>query len=151
MKFSLVQINVSAGGIPKHPVESAHVGFQGVEGDTNLYRARKKNNAPDQALLVIPIEHLAALRAEGWRLEAGSLGENFTTRGIEYADVHIGDRFRVGEVEFEITRPCVPCKNLLIYGPGVIAALQNRRGWYARVNREGRVRAGDTIIRLNSR
>lgn len=145
----LVRINISAGGLPKKPVPCAGVKQGGVEGDVNLTRSRKMNHAPDQALLIIPEEHIESLRSEGWPLEAGSWGENFTTRGIGYDEFHVGDRFLAGEVEFEISKPCDPCRKLRVYGAGILAALKNRRGWYARVLKEGRVRAGDSVLRLN--
>src|SRR5947199_4862675 len=42
-------------------------------------------------------------------LEPGYLGENFTVTGLSDDDVCIGDRYRVGSAEFEVTQPRVTC------------------------------------------
>src|SRR3954454_884332 len=42
-------------------------------------------------------------------LEFGQFGENFTVDGLPDDDVHIGDRYRIGEAEFEVTQPRVTC------------------------------------------
>ncbi len=38
-------------------------------------------------------------------LTFGQFGENFTVEGLADDEVCIGDRFRVGEAEFEVTQP----------------------------------------------
>ncbi len=42
-------------------------------------------------------------------LTAGSFGENFTVDGLPDDEVCIGDRYRIGEAEFEVTQPRVTC------------------------------------------
>jgi MOSC domain-containing protein YiiM len=37
------------------------------------------------------------------RLELGAFGENFTVEGLADDEVCIGDRYRIGEAEFEVT------------------------------------------------
>ena len=39
----------------------------------------------------------------------GQFGENFTVNGLADEDVCIGDRYRIGEAEFEVTQPRVTC------------------------------------------
>src|SRR3974390_872615 len=39
----------------------------------------------------------------------GQLGENFPVQGLADDQVCIGDRYRVGEAEFEVTQPRVTC------------------------------------------
>lgn len=38
-------------------------------------------------------------------LEYGQFGENFTVDGLPDDEVHIGDRYRIGDAEFEVTQP----------------------------------------------
>ena len=45
----------------------------------------------------------------GYPLFYGALGENLTTRGIESADIRIGDQIRAGGALLEITQPRGPC------------------------------------------
>jgi ferredoxin-NADP reductase/MOSC domain-containing protein YiiM len=85
------------------------------------------------------------------RLEFGSFGENFTVDGLPDHEVNIGDRYRIGEAEFEVTQPRVTCFRVgLRLGepamPSLLVAHQ-RPGFYLRVITEGHVAAGDAIVR----
>jgi MOSC domain-containing protein YiiM len=42
-------------------------------------------------------------------LEPGHFGENFTIAGLPDDEVCVGDRYRIGEAEFEVTQPRVTC------------------------------------------
>jgi ferredoxin-NADP reductase/MOSC domain-containing protein YiiM len=84
-------------------------------------------------------------------LVPGSFGENFTVSGLADDDVCIGDRYRIGEAEFEVTQPRVTCFRVgLRLGepamPNLLVA-QHRPGFYFRVITEGLVQAGDDIVR----
>lgn len=85
-------------------------------------------------------------------LEYGQFGENFTVDGLPDDEVHIGDRYRIGgEAEFEVTQPRVTCfrVGMRLGEPRMPALLvaHHRPGFYLRVITEGRVRAGDEIVR----
>ena len=45
-------------------------------------------------------------------LVAGHFGENLTVAGLTDTEVCIGDRYRIGNAEFEITQPRVTCYRL---------------------------------------
>ena len=82
-------------------------------------------------------------------LRPGHFGENFTVDGMTDREVCIGDRYRIGEAEFEVTQPRVTCFRVgMRLGepemPNLLVA-HHRPGFYFRVITEGRVRAGDTI------
>jgi ferredoxin-NADP reductase/MOSC domain-containing protein YiiM/ferredoxin len=84
-------------------------------------------------------------------LEPGSFGENFTVDGLTDEEVCIGDRYRIGGAEFEVTQPRVTCFRVgMRLGepdmPNLLVA-HHRPGFYFRVITEGLVRAGDTIVR----
>jgi MOSC domain-containing protein YiiM len=139
-------------GLPKPSVAKAFVSFAGFAGDFNRYRHEEKKDDPAMALLIMPRETLAELDREGWPVRSGDLGENITTEGIPYDAFVVGRRFRAGEMEFEISKACTPCDNLyqLPYvgptrGPEFLKVMLDRRGWYARVLREGWVHAGDRV------
>jgi ferredoxin-NADP reductase/MOSC domain-containing protein YiiM len=84
-------------------------------------------------------------------LEPGHFGENFTVSGLSDDEVCIGDRYRIGEAEFEVTQPRVTCfrVGLRLNEPEMPSLLvsQHRPGFYFRVITEGQVRAGDNIVR----
>lgn len=84
-------------------------------------------------------------------LQPGHFGENFTVTGLADTDVCIGDRYRIGDAEFEVTQPRVTCFRIGLRldepdMPNLLVA-QHRPGFYFRVLREGSVRAGDDIVR----
>ncbi|HYZ66805.1 MAG TPA: MOSC domain-containing protein, partial [Mycobacterium sp.] len=84
-------------------------------------------------------------------LQPGGFGENFTIDGLTDGEVCIGDRYRIGEAEFEVTQPRVTCFRVgMRLGepdmPNLLVA-HHRPGFYFRVITEGRVQAGDTIAR----
>src|SRR6188472_538639 len=82
----------------------------------------------------------------------GQFGENFTVEGLADDEVCIGDRYRIGEAEFEVTQPRVTCYRVGIRmdDPRMPALLvsHHRPGFYFRVLREGLVRAGDEIVKV---
>ena len=68
--------------------------------------------------------------------------------------MHIGDRYRIGEAEFEVTQPRVTCFRVgMRLGeprmPSLLVA-HHRPGFYLRVITEGHVEAGDEIVRTRT-
>ncbi len=84
-------------------------------------------------------------------LEHGAFGENLTVEGLDDDEVCIGDRYRIGEAEFEVTQPRVTCFRVgMRMGEPQLPALlvsHHRPGFYLRVLTEGHVAAGDEIVR----
>jgi ferredoxin-NADP reductase/MOSC domain-containing protein YiiM len=81
----------------------------------------------------------------------GEFGENLTIDGLPDDEVCIGDHYRIGEAEFEVTQPRVTCYRVgLRLGRPDMAALlvsHHRPGFYMRVLTEGRIQAGDKIVK----
>src|ERR1700693_4220685 len=81
----------------------------------------------------------------------GQFGENFTVEGLPDNEVCIGDRYRIGGAEFEVTQPRVTCYRVGIRmnEPRMAALLvaHHRPGFYFRVLQEGEVGAGDDIVK----
>ncbi|MGH9340262.1 MAG: MOSC domain-containing protein [Acidobacteriota bacterium] len=143
-------------GLPKYPVESAQVTEKGLISDFNRWREEMRpDDYMDQAILLMPLEMIRELNRQGWPIQPGDLGENVTTSGIDYADFKIGHRYQLGpEVLIQISKACLPCRILHVLpyigvqiGPEFVKVLKDRRGWYARVLKGGRIRRGD-VIRL---
>jgi ferredoxin-NADP reductase/MOSC domain-containing protein YiiM len=84
--------------------------------------------------------------------EYGQFGENFTVDGLSDLEVCIGDRYRIGGAVFEVTQPRVTCYRVGIRmnEPRMAALLvaHDRPGFYFRVLQEGKVEAGDEIVRI---
>src|SRR5215468_56094 len=81
----------------------------------------------------------------------GQFGENLTVDGLPDDEVCIGDRYRIGQAEFEVTQPRVTCYRVgLRLGEPELPALlvgHHRPGFYMRVITEGQIQAGDAIIK----
>ena len=82
----------------------------------------------------------------------GQFGENFTVEGLPDNEVCIGDRYRIGGAEFEVTQPRVTCYRVAIRMndprmPALLVA-HHRPGFYFRVLQEGEVGEGDDIVKI---
>ena len=84
----------------------------------------------------------------------GQFGENLTVDGLPDDQVCIGDRYRIGEAEFEVTQPRVTCYRVgLRMGEPQLPALlvsHHRPGFYMRVITEGNIQAGDQVIKTRT-
>jgi MOSC domain-containing protein YiiM len=136
-----------ARGLPKRAVSHLTITPQGVEGDFNRWRTEKASGDPDQAVLLLSQEILADLRAEGWPVQPGELGENLTVADIPPGSLQPGARVRVGELLLEVSKACDPCTILyslpyvgLARAPAFLRTLKGRRGWFARVLQGGTIR-----------
>jgi MOSC domain-containing protein YiiM len=141
----LVSLNVSNGGMPKRAVPEAAVTASGVAGDRQ--RNLKYHGGPDRAVCVYSEELYAWLAEQGVPTTApGTVGENFTTRGLDLLKLGKGDRLRVGsDCVIEITNVRVPCSQLKKWDADLPELIVGRSGWVAKVVSEGVVRPGDAI------
>jgi MOSC domain-containing protein YiiM len=133
-------------GLPKRAVAHLTITSEGVQGDFNRWRTEKANGDPDQAVLILSGEILADLRAEGWPVQAGELGENLTLADLPRDALRPGARVHVGGVVLEVSKACDPC--IVLYslpyvgitrGPAFVRTLKGRRGWFARVLQGGTI------------
>lgn len=157
MTGSIVQINISPGGVPKRPIAEGEVTPEGIRGDS--WAHPQIHGGPNQAVLLITSEGLGELIAQGYPVFPGALGENLTTNGLDRRQMRIGQRYRVGEVMLEITKMRAPCTTLDVYGPSIKQAVYDAQvkandalslrwglaGFYARVVRGGVIRPKDII------
>jgi MOSC domain-containing protein YiiM len=156
----IVQINVSRGGVPKRAIATADVTPLGIVGDVCAHP--HIHGGPRQALLLITSEGIEDLKALGFPLYYGALGENLTTRGLDRRSVRLGQRYRAGNVLIEITKVRGPCEQLNVYGPGLQQAIYDKdvkisdpssprwglSGFYAAVLQPGTLRSGDPVTLL---
>jgi MOSC domain-containing protein YiiM len=137
-------------GIYKAPVEG-RVMLRTLNLDGDRQADLTVHGGPTKAVYAYPAEHYNFWREElpGTELPWGMFGENFTTEGLDEANVNIGDRFRVGSAELMVTEPRMPCYKLGIkFGRADIIKrfmASGRMGLYFSVRREGEVGAGDEI------
>ncbi|MBM3813715.1 MAG: MOSC domain-containing protein [Acidimicrobiia bacterium] len=112
---TVVQINISPGGLPKRAIAEAIATPTGLEGDS--WAHPNIHGGPKQALLLIARETIDDLKDRGYPLFYGALGENLTTDGLDPKRLRAGQRYRIGqEVIIELTKPRGPCNALDVYG-----------------------------------
>jgi MOSC domain-containing protein YiiM len=135
----------------------------GVEGDVHLgetvqHRSRVARDPTQPNLRQVHLIHAELhdeLRAAGFAVAPGQMGENVTTRGVDLLALGTGARLRLGaEAVLEVTGLRNPCRQLDGLAPGLMAAtldrdpdgrLVRRAGVMAIVVRGGDVRPGDPI------
>jgi MOSC domain-containing protein YiiM len=135
----------------------------GVEGDAHLggtvkHRSRVARDPSQPNLRQVHLIHAELhdeLRAAGFAVSAGQMGENVTTRGVELLGLPTGARLHLGEAAVvEVTGLRNPCAQLDRIQPGLMAATLGRdaRGNLVRkagvmgiVVAGGEVRFGDPI------
>jgi MOSC domain-containing protein YiiM len=137
-------------GIFKDPVEGPV-----IVGELNLQGDRQADLSVHggyyKAVYVYPSEHYPFWRSEypDMELPYAMFGENLTTEGLTEADVHIGDRLRIGTAEFLVTQPRLPCYKLGIrFGRVDIIKRffkSGLSGFYLSIEKTGELQKGDEI------
>lgn len=134
-------------GLYKLPVDGAvQIGSLGLEGD--VICSSKHHGGPDQAVYIYTAPDYAWWSGVlGREIAPGTFGENLTLSDLESATLAIGDRLVLDEVTLEVTAPRIPCATFAarMEDTGFVKRfrLAERPGFYCRVIREGRVRAGE--------
>ncbi len=161
MHGTVIQLNISPGGLPKRPIFHANVTSAGIDGDGHVHT--KFHGGLLRALLLIAAETLDELIAAGYPLYPGAMGENLTTRGLDPRRMRLGQRYSAGGIEIELTSIRVPCFQLDVYGASLQREIYDKAvkacdassprwglsGFYASVIEPGVIRPGD-IISLRS-
>jgi MOSC domain-containing protein YiiM len=135
----------------------------GVEGDAHCgatvkHRSRVTQDPTQPNLRQVHLMHAELhdeLRAAGFPVNAGEMGENITTRGIALLSLPTGTCLYLGETAIlEVTGLRNPCAQIENFQPGLLAAVLGRdadgnlirkAGIMAIVREGGEVRPGDPI------
>ncbi len=144
------------------------VAGQGVEGDAHAgatvkHRSRVKRDPAQPNLRQVHLIHAElhdALRADGFDLAPGEMGENVTTQGVDLLGLPTGAKLRLGaDAVIEVTGLRNPCVQLDRLRNGLMGACLDRvptddggtelvrlAGVMAIVLEGGEVRAGDPVV-----
>ena len=135
----------------------------GVEGDAHMgatvkHRSRVKQDPTQPNLRQVHLIHSELheeLRAKGFDISAGQMGENITTSGLELLGLPRFTRLQIGETALiEVTGLRNPCVQLDGLQPGLMQAvlgkdeqgnLIRKAGIMAIVLQGGVIKTGDTI------
>jgi MOSC domain-containing protein YiiM len=119
----------------------------GLEGDG--VADRKNHGGGDKAVLGYSIDHFPfwSERMGLPTIPGGAFGENLSLAGQSETDVCIGDVWRFGDAELQVSQPRQPCFKLgrrwnRVQLPKEVIQ-EGFSGWYYRVLREGVMKAGD--------
>lgn len=147
---------------PNAPAIRLLAGF-GVEGDAHLgvtvqHRSRVARDPSQPNLRQVHLIHAELhdeLAEAGYRVAAGELGENVTTRGLDLLGLPRGTRLHLGErAVVEITGLRNPCQQInqfqsgllkLVVGQDEHGELVRKGGIMSVVLADGEVRPGDAI------
>ena len=136
----------------------------GVEGDAHLgekvqHRSHIRKQGPNipnlRQVHLIHEELFDELRAAGFDVRPGVLGENVTTQGVDLLALPAGTRLKLGaDAVVEITGLRNPCRQIEAFQPGLLSAVLGRdphgnlirkTGVMAVVVAGGDVTAGDAV------
>lgn len=165
MAGSVVAVSRSGSHTFTKPNQSAIrlVAGLGVEGDAHLgetvrHRSNVRKNPAQPNLRQVHLVHeelQEELRAAGFAVSPGTVGENITTRDVDLLTLPTGTRLHLGEAAIiEVTGLRKPCRQLDGYQQGLTAAVLGRDadgnplykcGVMAVVIAGGEVRPGDAI------
>ncbi len=111
----------------------------------------KHHGGDNQAVYAFQREDLDAWQERlGRELPNGFFGENLTTVGVDVNNARIGERWRIGEVELQVTSPRIPCATFRGWmGEKSWAKLFTaaaRPGAYLRVITPGLIQTGDEVV-----
>lgn len=146
----IFQLNCNGGGVPKSATAEALVTKRGLVGD----RQAKPfiHGGPQRALCLYAFELIEQLQREGHPIFPGSVGENVTLAGLDWAALAPGLRLALGpEVVIEISAYTSPCPTIAAsFTGGEFKRISQQRhpGWsrlYARVLQTGRLAAGQSV------
>lgn len=100
----------------------------------------------DRQISLLEIESIDLMVAKGAKVSPGDFAENITTEGIDLSELKIGDRLKLGtDVEIKITKFGKQCHGRCIIYDQIGDCIMPRRGVFAKVSRQGSIKAGDMI------
>ena len=140
----VVSVNISEKkGTVKHPVAEIQLKIRhGIAGDAHAGDWHRQ-------ISLLAEESVDAMRSAcPIPLDAGVFAENINTRGLDLKSLPVGTRLRVGETEIEVTQIGKECHGGCAIQKAAGRCVMPTEGIFAVVVREGTVRPGDEIVRL---
>ena len=143
---SIVSVNRSEKkGTFKQPIpEGRLVPDVGLLGDAHAVGGHRQLSL----LAEESIDKMAALCGEAFA--PGMFAENITTEGIELFSLPVGVRLRLGACEIEITQIGKECHHHCQIYQRLGSCIMPAEGVFARVRKDGVVKAGDTVEVMNN-
>lgn len=111
----------------------------GIIGDVHAGTKRRQ-------VSLLAVKSIDKMLAMGAKVSPGSFAENITTEGINLLKLSVGSKLELGEnVELEITQFGKECHSRCEIFEQVGDCIMPREGVFAKVNKAGVIKVGDTI------
>ncbi|MGN8646858.1 MOSC domain-containing protein [Gracilibacillus sp. HCP3S3_G5_1] len=113
----------------------------------------KNHGGEEKALLMYPKDHYPFWQQKYQQdFSYPAFGENITIDGLTENDLFIGDIFKLGEAEIQVSQPRQPCYKIAkVHGiqemPAVVTET-GYSGYYFRVLKEGWVKSTDYLVKV---
>jgi molybdopterin adenylyltransferase len=140
--ITVVSVNISEKkGTIKIPVPEIELNESGVAGDAHA------GNWHRQVSLLADESVQRFTHAAGRKINYGEFAENITTKGLELVNTHHLDLLQIGDVQLEITQIGKECHGTSCnIFKEVGNCVMPKEGIFARVLKNGIVKAGDEVI-----
>lgn len=140
----VISVNISTQkGTTKYPVQEITINMQGVIGDAHSGEGYRQVSMLAQER----IDYFGKKNKR--KIKPGEFAENITTCGIDLTAAALLDRFKIGDVELEVTQIGKECYggNCAIFKE-IGNCLMPKEGIFCRVLKTGSIKAGDLITHL---
>ncbi|MBE0605933.1 MAG: MOSC domain-containing protein, partial [Deltaproteobacteria bacterium] len=140
----VISVNISENkGTVKHPVEEITITRTGVMEDAHAGEWHRQ-------VSMLAMESVEKFSKEAKRkINFGEFAENITTQGIELPKCHIFDRFRIGDVELELTQIGKECHGTACaIFKEVGNCVMPKEGIFCRVLKTGKIKPNDRIVHV---
>jgi len=133
-------------GRVKKPVPSAEFRLNhGVVGDAHAGDWHRQ-------VSLLPLESIDVMREKIPNLADGAFAENLITSGLDFSEITIGSRLRLGnDIVLEITQIGKECHTACVIRTKTGDCIMPREGLFARVIQGGMVAPGDRISVLSEK
>ena len=139
----VISVNISEKkGEQKHPVREIQLKLRhGIVGDAHAGDWHRQ-------ISLLAEESVDKMRSLLPELQPGVFAENINTRGLDLKSLPIGTRLRLGETVVEVTQIGKECHSDCAIKKATGKCVMPTEGIFAVVVKEGTVRKGDPIERL---
>ena len=152
-KFTLDDNRSMVSAIDKVPTTGpVYLGAEGFAGDECA--DRRYHGGSDKAVCVYSADHYPFWEKFLLKpLTPGAFGENLTIRGLDEVSVCLGDIYRIGATELQVSQPRIPRQKInKKFGRNAVVRevkTSGKSGFYLRVLKTGSVSPGDSVFLLN--
>ncbi|WP_022851306.1 MOSC domain-containing protein [Limisalsivibrio acetivorans] len=129
-------------GVQKSNVDKANmIDNFGIEGDAHAGKWHRQ-------VSFLAEESIDKMRKSGIDVSGGDFAENITTEGVDLVSMKVGERLKVGDVEFTISQLGKLCHNkcAIYYAAGT--CVMPREGIFGVVSGNGEIKVGDEVEKL---